>query len=115
MIRTKLIAAMATLALLGGCDAGPGYHPPVGQKVAITQKVYQAYQEYLTTVGSTHPGAFVVSDNGQDYSYWYCPATRCVSGPSDAQKALHDCESWGDRCYVLANGATANYEFNVVK
>jgi hypothetical protein len=110
-----MIAGLLAMTALTGCETANLYTPPAGQKVMLSQQTYDGFKEYLATIGSTHPGAFAVSESGRDYSYYYCGNTTCISGPSYAQQALHDCFRWGERCYVFATNDSPNFDYTVVK
>lgn len=109
----KLTAYLAA-ALLCGCTNDMAYHPSAGQKVHITQETYNYFKEYQQTIGSTHPGAFAVSESGRNSAWYYCPEIACLSGPSYGQQAVKDCNRFGEPCYVFAHNNDIEYKYEIV-
>lgn len=111
-----VISALAAVAMLSGCanqEAG-GYHPPAGQKVRITQQIYQYFLQYQQTIGSSHLGAFAVSESGRNAFYQYCEDVRCVSGSAYGLQAVANCNKWGSPCYVFAYGNDIKVDYEVM-
>lgn len=110
----RLVILIASLAMLTACATENVYHPAPGQKMHITQGTMQGFKEYQQIIGSTHPGAFAVSEGGDAYSYYYCRDVACLSGTASyAQDALRDCARFGQRCYIFANGNDIKYDYVV--
>jgi hypothetical protein len=107
-------AVMLATALLFGCATENLYVPPAGQKVKISQQTFNAFKQYQMTIGSTHPGAFAVSESGRDSYYFYCDDTVCVSGSAYSQDAVRSCSKWGERCYVFARNNDIKYDYEIV-
>jgi TPR repeat protein len=84
--QAQALAAAWTPTMLGNSGGGT-------DEIAITQKVYQAYEAYLQR---HQPLAFAVGADGRSYGYVYCDVTRCA-GPAQAENsAISYCnESYG--------------------
>jgi hypothetical protein len=104
---------LLTAALLFGCTSDGQYQPPAGQKVRISQRTFDYFKEYQATIGSTHPGAFAVSESGRNSYYFYCGDIACVSGPSYGQQAIRGCAAWGEKCYVFAHNNSIEFDYEI--
>lgn len=110
-----MAAALGLLAMTAGCTAEEqAYHPPAGEKVRISQQTYRAFRQYQATIGSSHPGAFAVSESGRNSYYYYCEDVRCISGSAYGLQAIKACNSWGSPCYVFAYGNDIKVDYEVV-
>jgi hypothetical protein len=107
-----LVAAIA--ALLSGCASDSQYQPAAGQKMHLTQSTYAAFQEYQKVIGSSHPGAFAVSQSGRYSFYFYCEDVVCISGKPYGPEAVKRCEGLGGSpCYVFAYGNDVKVDYEV--
>lgn len=109
----SIFAAIASLVMVMGCTNDTAYHPPAGQKVRITQATYDHFKYYQQLIGSTHPGAFAVSQSGSYSWHYYCKEITCMSGISWGHEAVKDCEREANEpCYVFAydNDIKVDYE-----
>lgn len=97
MWRSRL-AAFATFTLLQlGFWANAAHAEPI----EISDRVWGSFQEYLREIGSTNPGAFAVTKDGNSSYYIYCPEFRCVSGQTYRHEALRRCAATAGRECVL--------------
>jgi hypothetical protein len=44
----------------------------------IDTEVWSAYQKYAAAIGTTRPGAFVITEDGHSFWYVKCRTTRCA-------------------------------------
>jgi hypothetical protein len=112
-MRYRSVIAAAILAILPACVSESAYHPPSGQKVHISQQTYQAFKRYQATIGSSHPGAFAVSESGRNSYYNYCEEVRCISGSAYGLQAVAACNNWGNPCYIFAYGNDVKVDYEV--
>lgn len=90
-------AAIASLAILSGCQTGSltGSGP-----ISLSPGVKAYYAEFSER---WNPGWFAVSEDGDWAAYTYCDESTC-SGMGDQQTAVNLCEDEGKRkCYIYAN------------
>lgn len=110
-MRRALLAALA--AFLLGFAVGPGKADSTGS-IAITDKVWGWYQEYLGLIGSTNRGAFAVSRNGHSAFAYYCADILCGGSPNYKETAVKRCESMsGSECTVFAYGRDIQLPYTV--
>jgi hypothetical protein len=115
MTSLQRATAIAVALLLAGCTSAQGYRPAPGEKLKVSQRVMDYYhQKYLPQIGSVNQAAFAVSRSGEMAGYSYCPDTRCKSGNTVGQEAVHECQSEGDSCYVFALGSAIKVDYEVV-
>ena len=81
----------------------------------IDGAVYGQYQQYLQRIGSTRPGAFAVTEDGEKAYYAWCESETCTSGAAYGIDAKAHCqqEYFAD-CVVLAIGRTEQAAYEVV-
>jgi hypothetical protein len=116
-MKYRLAATMlAITAMLSGCaEQGDGsYHPASGEKMRITQQTYRYFQQYQKAIGSSHPGAFAVSESGRKSFYFYCEDVVCQSGKPYGPEAVRRCTQMGNPCYVFAYGNDIKVDYEVV-
>lgn len=100
------LTAGATLLPLEAAWADP---------IAISQGVYDSYQEYLKTIGTNKPGAFAVSKSGDKSYYVHCTDENCYLS-AVARQALEGCERDSKLpCTLLATNRDLKIEFTVFK
>jgi len=110
--RVTLVAAIS--ALLTGCASDSQHQPVAGQKMHLTPSTYAAFQDYQKVIGSSHPGAFAVSQSGRYSFYFYCEDVVCMSGKPYGPEAVKRCEDLsGSPCYVFAYGNEIKVDYEV--
>lgn len=93
---------LAALALLLGAAGAP---PAVFADgvYRIEGHVWDHYQTYLRTIGSTRPGAFAITVDGGASYFFYCQDIRCMPGSTYSHDAKQHCESaFGTDCVIFA-------------
>lgn len=110
----RRFALAAALLLLTGCVSENLYEPAPGQKMRVSQRTFDAFKEYEGLIGSTRPGAFAVSSDGEAYSYRYCEDTYCTDLVAIAQKALGSCYDFGRKCYLFAKNDEIKVDYLIV-
>jgi len=104
-----LICALAvSLATLSGTAAAETYR--------ISNEVWGWYQKYLGNIGNgKRPGAFVISKDGENAYYTWCPDTRCMGGLTYSQESLNRCEQEYDTdCVVFAVRDEIRVEYEIL-
>jgi hypothetical protein len=83
----------------------------------INNEVWGWYQKYLGRIGDgRRPGAFVITEDGQNAWYTYCPDTQCMGGLTYSQDALNSCEREYDMdCVVFAVRDDIRVEYEIEK
>lgn len=77
--------------------------------------VWGSYQEYLKRIGSTRPGAFAVTKDGEEAYYVWCEQTRCADGGTYGGDALQHCEAeYGKDCTIFALGDRIQVAYEIV-
>jgi len=115
----KILSAVLVAVLVAAC-ASPlsgEYAKGKTKTLVISQGVWSGYQEYMTKIAGTNPGAFVVAavdGVGVSYSYYYCPGTSCLAGKDMANSAMDRCKGMGAgvECVLFAqrNEIVVNYK-----
>lgn len=87
----------------------------VKQVLRIDGMVYGQYQQYLQRIGSTRPGAFAVTEDGEKAYYVWCESQTCTPGAAYGVDAKTHCqqEYFAD-CVVLAIGREEQAAYEVV-
>jgi hypothetical protein len=109
-----LIAAVAAMMLAGCATQQSHYVPAPGEKMHITERTMNGFNNYLADIGSVNPGYFAVSASGRSYEYWYCHESYCSDMNAFAYKALRDCEQYGEKCYIFAQDRNIKVDYQVV-
>ncbi len=69
----------------------------------IDAEVWAAYQQYSAAIGSTKPGAFVITEDGHSYWYVKCRTIRCAGATTYRHDAQQACEKeYSMPCVVFA-------------
>jgi|SRR6185369_9557923 len=113
-MKLGIIFVCAVALGLSGCVPENLYKPAPGQKMHVTAGTMAGFKEYQGLIGSTHPGVFVVSEDGRYYNYYWCDDTRCLDDNSIAHKAIEDCGKYGDKCYLFASRNSIMVDYDVV-
>ncbi len=103
-----LAGALAlSLATLSGTASAETYR--------ISNEVWGWYQKYLGNIGNgKRPGAFVISKDGENAYYTWCPDTRCMGGLTYSQESLNRCEQEYDTdCVVFAVRDDIKVEYEI--
>ena len=122
-------AGLALALVICGCAqtmATEGAQLAPGEKLLITQKVWDDYQEYITKGRSLsakkRSGAFGVAvvggmGVGSLYSYRHCPRDydNCiVRGPNEIDDVLGSCRTEGLDCLIFARDETIQVPYEIV-
>ena len=122
------LAALVLVAVVQGCapqgTAGAVLAP--GEKLQITQKVWDEYQDYVkrgAELGPDRNGAFgvaIVGDVGVEglWTYTYCPReySSCgMRGNNALTEVLDACRKEGVECIILARNDEINVPYEIVK
>jgi hypothetical protein len=106
------VGLVAILAVMGCQTSQAGLAP--GQRLQVATAVMAGYQDYLKSMGPGG-GAFAVSLSGRNAAYYYCPAERCLGGPSvSAGRAIKMCERDGDPCILFDSSGSIDVPYDVV-
>lgn len=102
-----ICALAVSLAALGNTASAETYR--------ISNDVWGWYQKYLGNIANgKRPGAFVISKDGENAWYTWCPDTRCMGGITYSQDALNSCEREYDTdCVVFAVRDDIKVEYTV--
>ena len=124
----KGVAALVVAALVHGCapSSTDGAKFAPGEKLQITQKVWDDYQQYVkrgSELGQHREGAFgvaIVGDVGVAgvWGYTYCPRDYdgCRPGGTNAlTDVLAACRREGVECVIFARNDTIKVPYEIVK
>jgi hypothetical protein len=104
----RILLAVLSAALVAAC-ASPfksAYDAPEGQVLVVRKAEWVEFQTYLSMIGNTRPGAFVmhVTDGQTDeFNYSLCEYDSCYGGPSYGTAAMNLCRKRGGECVMFAN------------
>jgi hypothetical protein len=122
-------AVLALALMVAGCaqtTATEGVHLAPGEKIQITQKVWDDYQEYVARgrglSAKKRSGAFGVAlvggrGVGSLYSYRHCPRDydNCiVRGPNEVDDVLNACRTEGLDCLIFARDESILVPYEIV-
>lgn len=113
-MKLGIIAACALALGLAGCTPANLYSPAPGQKMHITAETMAGFKEYQALIGSTHPGAFAVSQSGDYYSYNWCGDLQCTDDNTAARQVIERCGKSGQKCYLFASRNNIRVDYDVV-
>jgi hypothetical protein len=89
-----------------------------GKALPITKEVWNGYQQYVTSIQGTNPGAFVVAAlNGVGVTYTdvTCSAGHCRAGGMDAANwAMDGCRGHGYDCILFARSSDILVSYTIV-
>ena len=89
-----------------------------GKILPISKEVWAGYQDYITKIQGTNPGAFVVAAMdgvGVTYTDVTCSAGHCRAGGKDpANWAMDDCNGHGYQCVLFARSSDILVNYKVV-
>lgn len=127
--RMRTGAVLALALIVGACAQSTtteGFNVAPGEKILITQKVWDDYQEYIAKGRSLsakkRSGAFGVAvvggvGVGSLYSYRHCPRDydNCiVSGPNEVDDVLDACRGEGLDCLIFARDESILVPYEIV-
>lgn len=113
----KLLAAAVLALLLGACASSSIYSGSAGKTLVVSKGDWEGYQSYLSKVGSTNAGAFVIRVFGgksDGYGYVDCPESDCISSGNYVTQAMAECHQGGSsECVLFARSSTIIVNYRV--
>jgi hypothetical protein len=122
------LAALLLAVMVAGCapQGTEGAKLAPGEKLQITQEVWDAYQQYLKRgfeLGPDRDGAFgvaIIGDVGVAglSTYTYCPReySSCrMRGDNALTSVLDACRREGVECVIFARNDAINVPYEIVK
>jgi hypothetical protein len=116
MLKFLGVAAMAMLLAACASEAASPYTGANAKTLIVEPDVWSHYQEYLTYVGSTNPGVFIVvieGDHAVSSGYNVCPGGHCLAD-TNTNSIMKECKEKGLTCAIFAHSSSIvlNYKLD---